>query len=302
MPLPFSNQISNIYRFSQTKDGDIWGIGGAKIYQFHNKNWYQYELEKIPEVHGKILKSIVAKADGSIWFGTDLNEIISFDGKSWSSETVRSGGFRTNIIEAIIFEKSGELCAISIEGLSCRNSNKNWTYYDFVQEKVPFSVQDVALSPSGDIWISLSNGFLYHFNEKKWENFSIDDWLGPIASSSDGGLWIYSKGKIGKRSIDGTIMFSDVYPFLYDYPPIDMFESNDGVLWLGCVGYNGYGILRYLKDEVFETVDGKELSTKDYGPSPHILYPFGIQVNSIFQDQDENIWFGTSNGLFRYHE
>jgi len=299
--IPFDSEYSGIYQIIQSKNGDIWVRGTFNIFQYHLKKWYQYIPQNIPEIRGKSVESIADGSDGSIWFGTAQNEILSFNGKSWTSETVRPGGYRENVIDSLVFRNTGELCAISIEGLSCRENNKSWTHYDFVPEKERIAVQDVVLSPSGDIWITLSNGLLYHFDGKNWENFKIDNWLGPIASSSDGDLWIYSKGKIGKRSIDGKLKFSDVYPFLYYYPPIEMFESNDGTLWLGCTGDRGYGILRFLKNGIIKTVDGRKLSINDFDPSPEIRYPFG-DVYSIFQDKDGYIWFGTLNGLFRYHD
>ncbi len=300
--IPNDPKNSAIYQITQSSNGDIWIRGSISFLRFHKNEWHQYLPQNIPEIIGKRIESVVAGSDGTIWFGTAQNEIVSFNGKFWLSETVHSGGYRKNIIEALVFRNTDELCAISTEGLSCRFKNNNWTHYDFLPEKGRVEFQDVVVSPSGDIWITLSNGLLYHFDGKIWENIRIDDWLGPIALAGDKTLWMFNKDRFGKRNNNGDIEFTYTFPILINFPPVEMLESKDGTLWLGCIGDQGYGILRYIKKGVLVTVDGKELSTKEISPNLNIRYPFGIQVRSIFQDKDGYIWFGTSNGLFRYHD
>lgn len=292
-----------IVEISQAKDGTMWFRGwsyGMKILQYDDKNWKIYDPKDIPAFHSKVIDSLAIAPDGTVWVGTRMNEIVSFDGNDWKSQTVEEGGYRTNDIDSIVIRKNGELCAISIESMSCKRLGK-WIRYPIVisNNVNRVYVTDVILSRSDEIWVPLDNGLLYHYDGKNWTSSKVSEWIGPVALGKDDSLWIFDKEGLGKRDISGNITYQEFPYVLFEYPPFVMYESDDGTVWIGCGGGgDGYELI-IKKGKTFEDVDGKVLEI-NHDRSYLSSYPFG-DVYTIFQSKDGAIWLGTFNGIFRYH-
>jgi len=297
--LPFEEYRTANFRFAQNEVGTIW-ITSTKLYRYDFKNWIVYDPREIPSLDKKWIHSLAVDPKGTVWIGTDKNEIVSFDGKSWNSQSVEEGGYRDNPIESVLIRKNGELCAISDEGMSCKKDEGQWIRYPFVSQSQA-SVRQAILSPKDEIWISLYYGWLYHYDGKKWESSQIGKLLGPIASASDDSLWIYGSEGLKKRTNSGNIIIDIIFPYNWKCMAGDLYEARDGTLWIGCFnGTEGYQIIQYKKSGVFETVDNKIINKQD---DPSLLkkqYPFG-HIYSIFQSKDGSIWFGADYGIFRYH-
>jgi ligand-binding sensor domain-containing protein len=287
---------SDVQHIGQAEDGTMW-FDGRQIYRYDGKSWSSYDQEKIPAFRGRVIESLAVARGGTVWFGTEKNEIVSFDGTTWTSQTVEDGGYRSNDIVSIVIRKNGELCAISIEGMSCQSAGK-WTRYPIVvQDKADrVYVWDVALTPLDEIWVPLSNGVLYHFDGKNWENSKVSKWINSISSSRDGSLWIFDHDGFGKRDIHGTIAYKPIPGIVWEYFPLVMKEAVDGTVWFGTG--SGYQLAQYVNGS-FVTVDGKVLSNSEKHDFGYDSFPF-YHVHCIFQAKDGSMWFGTVNGIFRY--
>ena len=285
---------SDVKHIGQSGDGTIW-FGGLQIYRYDGKNWSIYNQEKIPGFHGHVIESLAVARDGTVWVGTEKNEIVSFDGTAWTSQTVEDGGYRSNDIVSIVLRKNGELCAISIEGMSCQSAGK-WTRYPIIVQDTARQVYvwNAALTPLDEIWVPLSNGVLYHYDGKNWENIKVSTWIHSISSSQDGSLWIFDPDGFAKRDIQGKIVYKTIPNAFWAYPPTAMQEAADGTIWFGTGA--GYQLAQYVNGS-FLTVDGKVLSNSE--KYDHDIFPFYL-VHCIFQAKDGSMWFGTVNGIFRY--
>lgn len=296
---------SDVQHIAQSKDGTMW-FAGLKIYQYNGKNWLIFDQKTITAFRGKVITALATAPDGSVWFGTYMNEIVSFDGSTWKSQIVEEGGYRENRIDSIVIRKNGELCAISIEGMSCQSGGK-WIRYPIVVEKTEDKVYvwDAALTPSDEIWVPLSNGILYHYDGKDWKSTKVSRWINSIAASRDGSLWIFDdnglgEGNDGFGNMDkqGNIVYRTIPDIIQEYHPFVMKEAKDGTVWFGTLG--GYQIAQYINGE-FVAVDG-EILTNSIDQNEQISnenYPFYL-AHCIFQAQDGSIWFGTVRGIFQY--
>jgi len=287
---------SDVHHIGQTDDGTLW-FGGIKIYRYDGKKWLVYDQEKIPTFRGRVIMSLAVAPGGTVLFGTEMNEIVSFDGISWISQTVGDGGYRKNSIDSILIRKNGELCAISIEGMSCQSAGI-WTRHSIVvQDKVNrVYVWDAILTPTDEIWVPLSTGVLYHYDGKNWENSKISDWICCISASQDGSLWIYDHEGLGKRDVHGKIEYKWMPAILREDNPTVMREANDGTLWFGTLG--GYQLVQDING-VFITADGKTLSDIEKHGFYSYNFPFYL-VHCIFQAKDGSMWLGTVGGIFQY--
>lgn len=292
------------YDIAEAKDGTMWFVGSLeKIYRYDLKNWTIYQPDDIPDFQGKWPHSVAAAPDGTIWVGTDQNEIVSFDGTTWASQTVEEGGYRANAIVSILIRSNGELCAVSLEGMSCQNKGK-WTHHRFDLLKEEVKLANAVLTPQDEIWVSLFNGWLYFYDGHTWESHRFGDWMGLIAASHDDSLWVYTgvrrDGGLGKQSRSGNIIYLDVPPALVDNPPFSLLEMQDGTLWYGCGGGDGgLGVVIYQDNGIFKTIDGILLKKGEDPFLYYYRYPFS-DINKIFQSKDGSVWLATSNGIFRY--
>jgi len=299
------------YDIAEAPDGTMWFIGwsagmnGMEIYRYDLKTWTIYQPEDIPTFQGKKPQSVAAAPDGTIWVGTDQNEIVSFDGTIWASQTVDEGGYRGLAILSIVIRSNGELCAVSLEGMSCQNRGK-WTHHRFDPSKEEVHFWNAVLTPQDEIWVSLSTDQLYFYDGDTWESLQIDNQGGPVAASHDGSLWIRtsirSGGSLGKRSRSGEIAYFDVPPALMSVTatPLSLLELEDGTLWYGTVGgYDGLGLVIYQGNGIFKTADGKLLKKGQDYDLYYGRYPFG-NIYEIFQSKTGAVWLATNAGLFQY--
>jgi len=296
------------YDIAEAPDGTMWFIGSSddmKIYRYDLKTWTIYQPEDISAFQGKEPRSVAAAPDGTVWVGTAQNEIVSFDGTTWASQTVDEGGYRANWILSILIRSDGELCAVSSEGMSCQNKGK-WTHrrFDLPQEKV--NLASAILTPKDGIWVSLNNGWLYFYDGRTWESYQMGEWMGPVAASHDGSLWVRTSirigGGLGKRSRSGEIAYLDIPPALWSVTatPLSLLELEDGTLWYGTIGgYAGLGLVIYQGNGIFKTADSKLLKKGQDYDLYYGQYPFG-NVYRIFQSRTGAVWLATNEGLFRY--
>jgi ligand-binding sensor domain-containing protein len=288
---------SDVQHIGQAEDGTMW-FGGRNIYHYDGEDWTIYDQRAIPAIRGSIVISLAIAPNRTIWFGTDMNEIVSFNGTTWTSQTVEDGGYRENWITSIVIRRNGELCAISIEGMSCRNKG-NWIRHPIVISDTAgrVYVKKAVLTSTDEIWVPVDNGFLYHYDGENWESSKVSSWICCIASSQDGSLWFFGHEGFGKRDIDGNIAYKWAPAIILRYVTT-IKEANDGTLWIGTGG--GLQVVRYVNG-VFVTVDG--IMVNSSGDERNLFdvhgFPF-YHIHNIFQAKDGSIWLGTVGGIFRF--
>lgn len=288
---------SDVHHIDQAQDGTLW-FSGFKIYRYDGENWSIFDQEKIPAFRGQVITSLAVAADGTVWFGTEMNEVVSFDGKAWTSQTVEEGGYRENWISSIVIRRTGEVCAISIEGMSCRNSGK-WVHHPIVLPETVNRIyaNNAILTTHDEIWVPLSNGEIYRYDGKNWEGSKVSDWVCCLAASRDGLVWIFDNEGFGKLNTEGKFEYRWA-PALIRENTNAIAEAPDGSVWFG--RGTGHVVAHYI-NESYVTVDGIKLddSESQYSLISAMRYPF-THVNTIFAARDGSIWFGTIEGIFRY--
>jgi hypothetical protein len=298
------------FAFSESKDGTIWSLAnvseGLRIYKFSNNKWSEFNPYENPIFLGKRLLSIANDLDGTVLIGTDTNEIISYDGKVWKSQFVKNEKKRKIEIVSLIVRKKGEICAISKEDMSCKNNDDNWTVFPIdspPNKKGWDSVNNAILSPSDDIWISMNNGWLYHYDGKSWGGNQIADWIGPISTNSKNEIWILTYENdsffLEKKDKNGKSNIFEFFEYRWNCSPHNLLEAKDGTLWIGCLLEDGYQIIKF-SNGVYKSTDDKILENNTNSNLLNKKYPFGL-ISGIYQSADGKIWFGTSSGIYIYH-
>lgn len=136
----------------------------------------------------------------------------------------------------------------------------------------------------GYIWMGTIGG-VSRFNGRDFLNFSRDNGLlnnqiNDIIGTQDGSIWFATTG--GLNSYEGVHMVAHPFPEeVNDARALDLCEDANGDIW---VGTNGLGVLHY---------NGSEWSTFNEENGLTDLFVRSILI------KDEEIWVGTSEGLFR---
>ncbi len=281
-------------------------------------------------------KAIFCDSKGRVWFGTNGNGVAWFDGQHFhflNKEGVPIGNWTRNFIEdndgniwaasasdgifKITLRDSviSDLRRIEFDTLTIGDSLliqtdtiiKDTTITLF--ESTQFSKQN--LLPSNKInalyldnenklwWASADRGIGYLIDEKKVINFSRTDGLPTnnikcILGDSLGNIWIgtagYGIARI-KESADSVEVkvFSESDGLISGNVYLMSFDRQ-GNLWIGC----GRGV-----DQATFDAEQNLKEVNHFGQSEGF---YGIETcqNAVFQDAENNLWFGTINGITKY--
>lgn len=246
---------------------------------------------------------------GNLWFGTQVNGLYKYDGKSFSQFLV-TNGLNSNDIYCILEDKDGKIWIGTREGL-CLYDGKT-----FAKIQIPWRknqppnkvdlyrnshwVFSIMQAKNGKLWFATIDG-VYIYDGKSFTPFIVNDTAGGYCSTNNnveriledkaGNIWFGGRNNEGVYRYDGKSVINIRPKRLSSVPDSARFGKNwawpqlqdkNGNIWFS----NWGGAYRY---------DGKSFTgfTKSDG-----LPGFGL-VTRIIEDKKGNLWFG-GGGLSRY--
>ena len=313
----------NVYSMYRDRTGNIWigtGFGGVNIFKpFKNKfNHTKVESDEKYSVPSNLIKSFW-KEENDLWVGTNgsgLNH-FNYQTRKWTAyvnDPTNPGSISSNTVRSIFIAQGTTVWLGTVNGLEQFNKKtKEFVHYKNNENNDNSlshnRIWDIEKGNNGKIWIATINGLncfdpkdktfkrYFHIPE---DNSSINgDHIRCLYRDNDGFLWIglwgagLSKIDLNKHSFDGTS-----YEFSsYNHDPENaksissnriraIYKDKSGYVWIGTHG-GGLNILDPVTNE-FE-----HLTTKNGLPN-NVVY-------GILEDDDENIWVSTNNGLAKYN-
>jgi len=194
------------------------------------------------------------------------------------------------------------------------------------------NVSDIKQDKEGNYWISVYDEGLYMWNNKLVQQYTIEEGLNSnlirsIYIDKEDRVWTASKN--GVSLIDGERIASFTSKNGLPNNSVEkIFEDNEGNIWLAS---DGSGVFRYTSDEfvVFDKSNGlgsdyvMTITEDQEGKKWFGTYGNGVSswngksfeyynvenqklcnnvVWSSLTDRENNLWFGTSNGLMFFSE
>ncbi|MGD1843275.1 MAG: two-component regulator propeller domain-containing protein [Thermonemataceae bacterium] len=330
-----SDMIVSIY---QDSEENMWfGTSGAGLVKYVGEQFINFDEKD--GLDSDFVWTIFQDSQDNIWFGTSgdrgIGGLCKYDGK----QVTKVGQGRANNLKRVkdIHElPSGALLIATYEGL-WQYSNGNFTKVNS-RYGIPLGAQvsSICETRAGDLWfgtigygaISYQSGDITLFNTQK-KNV-VSNLVRDIIEDNKGNIWIATQYGVSKWNGKAIQNFGRNEGMLSDYV-IHLDKDNKGNIWMATFGgvtrFDGKVFTTYTTEDglpsnsIYSLIFTKQKEiwagtqkgiaklsldekyrlsrVKTYG----IYEGFtGIENNSnaIFQDAQNNIWFGTVKGAIRY--
>jgi signal transduction histidine kinase/ligand-binding sensor domain-containing protein/CheY-like chemotaxis protein len=272
----------DIIALLEDREGNLWiGTQEAGLAQLRS---VPFETFSVPEgLSAAFVRAIVEDRDGDFWIATQegglnrlhKNKITVYNtGKGLSSDKAR----------ALFVDRDNSLwVGTEGKGLNHLFRNGKVDVYTTVQGLANNVVRTIWRDQDGTLWIGTDGG-VSQYRDGKFINLDVRQGLPgnrvlQIIPASAGGVWILSDAGLC-RFADGRI-----YPVknasLPSNPLRYVYEDQQGILWIGS---RGAGLIRLENGKV--TKYSKTLGMTG-------------EVYSIAEDDHQNFWFGTHQGILR---
>lgn len=208
--------------FCDSQD-NIWAGSGSGVYRYDGNDWTLFELFK--NTGSKIIKplsnvtvwSISEDKGGNIWFGTNGNGAIKYNGQSYTQYTMLDG-LTDDAVDCILEDQKGNIWFGTRFGGVNRYDGKAFTNYTDKDSIGNNEVCEIFEDQKGNIWMSSEGYGVYRYDGKSFRNFSIDQGLGvkavqTIYEDKEGRLWVGGGGGLFKLDGDQFINVTKCGPW-----------------------------------------------------------------------------------------
>lgn len=222
---------------------------------------------------------------GRIWLGTaegisiyDGNKIVSYKPNSGIGGTPL---FKGNQVVKIVCSAQGDVFFKTNAALVKYDIRKGT--FQNILDKGGFALY----SKQGTVWVAVDYE-LYQWNEEKQQLISQN----KLSAGTIYDFLIDAKGRKWFSISNGVIYTDDGVHFktaISNNDMRDLFCSSNGDIWAGS---KDSGLFRIQSDDKLVVYNTANSSSKGLNDN---------QIRGITEDKNGNIWFGTFNGLYKYH-
>ncbi|NQZ76930.1 MAG: hypothetical protein HRT61_12645, partial [Ekhidna sp.] len=249
-----------------------------------NKKLSQYVLRGWNTEDGlatEAINELIQTPDGYIWIAT-YSGLHRFDGKEFTVYNGKNSAIPSSNVATLQTDHENTLWIGGLHGIAKYVSGE-FIVPKPLEETKNYSIEEMLITKSKEIWFSTKSNSLFRFNGNKLEDFTEEfevanstiltireDLKGSIYfGTDDSQLIIYSDGKVDKHQLDIEVNGVNA---LYAYQDL---------VYLG----TGRGLYIW---------DGKDLSKSSVLSN--------TTINEIIIDSNRNFWMGTLKGLFKFNE
>lgn len=318
---------NSVISLLEGKDSSLYiGTNGSSVIRL--RKGQLYTLKNSLEGQTKSVRSLKEMSDGSVWAGSSGGGAFQIKNDSTIQLLNRTHGLASDFVNAFETDFYGRLWICTNNGLNYLENGNVYTF-PFVEKGLTF-ISIVHLNESL-IWVGTNKG-IFEIDVNKLivtQQFTIQHGLASnlityLFNSSSGTVWVgtdgggiayYSGNKFHHLTTKNSNMSSNTVWTIT--------EDHEKSIWVGTS--NGINRIRIGKFVNFSTIDGLSnnfsrsiISDKNgtiyVGTDGNGLHEFSdnrfiqlfpknetgdIKVTSLFVDQSEHLWVGTSSGLYK---
>jgi ligand-binding sensor domain-containing protein len=286
-----SQYIRSIFQDSK---GNLWfGTLGEGVVKYD-----EITLTYFSNPDGFINNTVYAineDKNGNLWFGTDQG-VYKYDGKAFRNYNQKDGLMHIDISrKGILVDKSGTIWVGTHGGVyryDPSSDSKGEQCFSLFPLLATINVAGIMEDKNENIWFASSDKGVFRYDGKTIVNFNekeglSENYAGGIAQDQIGNMWFTMKNGICK--FDGNNFT--------EYTPKD-----------GLGGTEFWGIIIEQSGIVWVTARGSTTRFDPSIPLPNtkaftVFTPddgLNCCVQSMFQDESGNMWWGAGSGLFRF--
>lgn len=254
-----------------------------KLVKYDGVNWTEFLPS--PNIINPGFTSIIIDNKKNIWIGSKIHGLFKFNGTEWFNYKPIDGGLKSNMIEVLSADKSGNIWIgssgnLSVNGQLAKFDGINWEEItSIIPGQIIMQIHAICIDSNSNVCVGYDGGY-GQYDGKNWINFN---------------LWNVSSIAVDKNNIKWFTNVSGLYT--YDDEKLN-FISND---------------LFYEKEVLTLTIDGENV--KWFGTTDGLLNFNGIEWNhnllsytkmrrnesyALSFDKNEALWIGTIDGLVIY--
>jgi signal transduction histidine kinase/ligand-binding sensor domain-containing protein len=273
---------SEINSIAQTPDGYIWLATQFGLFRFdgvRNVPWQPPRDQHLPP--GTIFSLLVDRG-GTLWIGA--KGLASFKDSKLTHYPELDGHYIFKILEdhegtvwaSGVTDPIGKLCAIRNGNIQCYGGDGT----------LGLGALSLYEDSKGNLWAGVLNGlWQWKPGPPKFHSLAGEpDGIRAFAEDTDGTLLVGWKGGI-YRFVDGKTEPYSLRSASQQFRAKRMLRDRNGALWIGTPN-RGLLHVHEGRTDVFGQSDGLS----------------GEGIESLFEDRENNIWVGTSNGLDRFRD
>ena len=303
--IPCNGQADgNMFRCSlRDQKGNLWfGTSGKGVYRHDAVSGRFRHFTKQDGLNGNNIESVYEDKAGNIWFGTEQG-VCRYDGSSFTDVSTKAE-LCTSDVNCISEDRTGTFW-IGTNGYGVDRYNPATgvvTHFTTAHGLGSNAVQCILEDKAGNLWFGERAGGVCRYDSTSGRFTKVH---------GDGCLSSQIMSILEDQS--GNIWFANLYQGLCRYNPTSrafthlteedgicgnvvtgMYEDKKGNIWFSS-GVNKSGMIR-SEPRGLCRYNGKSytLFTSKDGLTD-------LDVWSITEDNDGNIWVGARNGLFRFH-
>ncbi len=287
-----NNFITSI---TEDKKGNIWvGTFGGGITVLKEEGVSNYNVSN--GLNDNEIKCIVEDKEGNILIGTQTQGVSIFKGSQFITLN-REDGLQNEDIWDIHQTQEGTYWLGTNEGIAVYDPlkpiGKKFTTFNQENNKIPGKIRFIKGDGNDNLWIGTDGGGLIRYNIKE-NKFIYDSYL-------NGSLY---RDKIVKAlEVDGNNnIWIGTNAFLAFWDPV----KKEGAWFTQSNGLAGNGITSLFVDKsgkLWIGSDGRKgLTHYDIEKDEFKIIDLGVKIapTSITEDQNGNIWIGSTSGVYAW--
>lgn len=266
-----------------------------------NNDLYFKYLTKGDGLSNNSIGEIIQDKFGQIWIGTSngLNKYNGKDFKVYRTEFKNKSSLSNNGILSVLEDSDGYIWVGTFTGLNRYDPKKDSfkRFYRNRANKTSLSNNLVISSldlGNGSIWFGTGNGVSIYSKKKKEffrfyqsKNGKSPNSINDIYLDKDKNIWLSTNSKLVKieRDFNNKFKTKEFY-----------FESNQNKFYVNNVLEVKPGVLG-----VATKYDGYllfDVQTEKFNRPSNIEIPKNIDVKDLQKDDSDNLWIGTTDGVF----